>query len=96
VVPSHGWRRGLPELATLVADSAGEEVEKVEGLNIDRFVAADGWGNTGERPAGGAKGALPRRPSARWRSGLGGSAVVLGDSGDVWSCEGGTGLGDTS
>jgi hypothetical protein len=31
-------------LAIPVGDSAGEGVEKVEGLTIDRFVALEGWG----------------------------------------------------
>jgi hypothetical protein len=61
-----------------VGDSAGGGVEKVEGLTIDRFVAADGWGNAGERPAGGAQGALPWRPSAWRRSGLGGGCGGAG------------------
>jgi hypothetical protein len=34
-----------------VGDSAREEVEKEEGLTIDRFVASDGWWSTSGPPA---------------------------------------------
>jgi hypothetical protein len=61
-----------------VGDSAGEGVEKVEGLIIDRFVATEVWGNIGGWPAGGAQGAWPRRCSVRRRSGLGGGTVGAG------------------
>jgi hypothetical protein len=66
--------------ATPVADSAGEEVEKVEGLTIDRFVAVDRRRGAGGRPAGGAQGARPQNASVRRCSGLGEGAVVLGRS----------------
>jgi hypothetical protein len=35
-------------------------VEKVEEVTRVRFLAADGWENTGERPAGGAQAGWPR------------------------------------
>jgi hypothetical protein len=63
-----------------VGDSAGEEVEKVEGLTIDRFVAVDRRRGAGGRPAGGAQGARPRNSLVRRCSGLGEEAVVLGRS----------------
>jgi hypothetical protein len=59
-------------------------VEKVEGLTIDRFVAADGQEIAGGRPAGGAQ--EPGRGAARssgalaWEAG----AVVLGRLGRPW------------
>jgi hypothetical protein len=65
-------------LAIPVGDSAGEGVEKVEGLTIDRFVALEGWGKAGRWPAGGAQGARPRRPPVRRCSGLGVGAVGAG------------------
>jgi hypothetical protein len=63
-----------------VGDSAGEEVEKVEGLTIDRFVAVDRRRGAGGRPAGGAQGARPQNASVRRCSGLGEGAMVLGRS----------------
>jgi hypothetical protein len=61
-----------------VGDSAGGWVEKVEGLTNSRFVAVDGWGSTGVRPATGSEGARPRNASVRLWSGLGGGAVGAG------------------
>jgi hypothetical protein len=63
-----------------VGDSAAEEVEKVEGLTKDRFVALDRRRGAGGRPAGGAQGARSRNASVRRCSGLGEGAVVLGRS----------------
>jgi hypothetical protein len=57
--------------ATPVAGSVGEGVQKEEGLTRCRFVAAEGWGSTGSRPAGGAQGAWLRRAMLRRTSGLG-------------------------
>jgi hypothetical protein len=65
-----------------VGISAGEGVEMVEGLTIDRFVASGGGENVGGWPAGGAQGAWPRRASL-WRPpGLGRARVAWGDRGD--------------
>jgi hypothetical protein len=81
VVPGAAGRRGSPELSHSGGDSAGGWVEKVEGLTIDRFVAVDVWGSTGERPAAGAQGGWPRCGSVWQGSGLGGGAVALGKLG---------------
>jgi hypothetical protein len=56
-----------------VGESADEGVEKVEGLTNRRFVAANGWENTGGWTAGGAQGAWPRSTSVRRCSGLEGA-----------------------
>jgi hypothetical protein len=55
-------------------------VEKVEGLTIDRFVAVDGWGSTGGRPASGAQGGTAAAAFCPAVPGLAGGAVVLGKS----------------
>jgi hypothetical protein len=34
-----------------VGNLAGERVEKEEGPTTDQFVASEGWGNAGSRPA---------------------------------------------
>jgi hypothetical protein len=56
--------------ATPVAPLAGEGVGKDEGLTNRRFVAADGWGSDGSRPAGGAQGAWLQRALLRRSPGL--------------------------
>jgi hypothetical protein len=71
-----------------VGDSAGGGVEKEEELTLNRFVASDGGEITGGWPAGGAQGALSRRPrsggapaweGARWCwEGWGGRVGLLG------------------
>jgi hypothetical protein len=65
-----------------VGVSAGEGVEKVEGLTIDRFVASDDGENVGGWPAGGTQGAWPRRASLLRPPGLGWARVAWGDRGD--------------
>jgi hypothetical protein len=62
-----------------VGFSAGEGVEKVEGLTIDRFVASDGGGNVGGWPADGAQGAWPWRAWLRRSPGLERARVAWGD-----------------
>jgi hypothetical protein len=61
-----------------VGNLAGGGLEKEEGPTMDRFVASEGWGNTGSRPAGGAQRAWPRRASLRRFSGLGGGTGGAG------------------
>jgi hypothetical protein len=61
----------------------GEWVEEVEGLTIDRFVAADGWKIACARPAGGAQEALPRCGLVRWGSGLGDGCGGAGEVGEL-------------
>jgi hypothetical protein len=63
---------------TPVRDSVGGWVGKVEGLTDSRFVAVDGWGSTGARPATGGQRAPPRNALVRLWSGLGGGAVGAG------------------
>jgi hypothetical protein len=84
------WSLGMDGGATRrnwaipVGDSAGGGVEKVEEPTMDRFVASDGWGNAGDRPAGGAQGAWPRCSSVRRHSGLGGGTVGVGRLGRLF------------
>jgi hypothetical protein len=63
-----------------VAPLAREWVEEVEGLSNHRFEAADGWENTGGRPATGAQAARPWNAAVQRLSGLGEEEVVLGRS----------------
>jgi hypothetical protein len=78
--------------ATPVGESAGGGVEKVEGFTDQRFVAADGWGSAGGRPAGGAQGAWPRRAWLQRSPGLGRAQVAWGGCGDRVELRGSTRL----
>jgi hypothetical protein len=66
-----------------VAPLPGEWVEEVEGLSIDRFVAADGWKIACARSAGGAQEVLPRCGSVRWGSSLGDGCGGAGEVGEL-------------
>jgi hypothetical protein len=61
-----------------VGESAGGGVEKVEGLTLNWFVAADKRRGASNRPASGAQGAQPRRPPLRRTPSL---CINTGDTG---------------